>query len=137
MTLALVKDKASAEAGEEALDRVFFALSDPVRRQILRRLDEGPALVSELAEPFDMSLEAVSKHIRVLEGARLVRRRRAGREHFLELAPEPLEQLANWIETQRASWTARLAALDELLKTQDRAAAGASQRSRQKRGPSR
>ena len=60
MTLALVKEGSPATDAEEALDRVFFALSDPVRRAILRRLDEGPALVSELAAPFEMSLQAVS-----------------------------------------------------------------------------
>lgn len=66
MTLALVKEGSPATDPEKALDRVFFALSDPVRRAILRRLDDGPALVSELAAPFEMSLQAVSRHIQVL-----------------------------------------------------------------------
>jgi DNA-binding MarR family transcriptional regulator len=64
--------------------------------------------VTELAHPFAMSLNAVSKHIRVLEGARLVRRRRAGREHLLSLRPEPLDEAARWIEAQRAMWTSKV-----------------------------
>ena len=97
MTLALVKDGASAEAGEEALDRVFFALSDPVRRAILRRLDEGPALVSELAAPFEMSLQAVSRHIQVLVRAGLVAQERTGRIARCNLDAAPLYDAAVWI----------------------------------------
>jgi DNA-binding transcriptional ArsR family regulator len=69
-----------------------------------------------------MSLNAVSKHIRMLERAHLVRRRRAGREHLLSFNPEPLDEAAIWIEAQRALWTARLDALDALLQAEDRAA---------------
>jgi DNA-binding transcriptional ArsR family regulator len=104
MTLALVKDKASAEAGEEALDRVFFALSDPVRRQILRRLDEGPALVSELAEPFDMSLQAVSRHIQVLVRSGLVAQERTGRIARCNLDAAPLYDAAVWINHYTKYW---------------------------------
>ena len=75
-----------------------------------------------------MSLTAVSKHIRVLERARLVRRRRAGREHLLSFAPEPLDAAAAWIEEQRALWTARLDALDAMLQAEDRAAASTPRR---------
>jgi DNA-binding transcriptional ArsR family regulator len=70
-----------------------------------------------------MSLNAVSKHIRVLERARLVCRRRAGREHFLSFNREQLDEVASWIETQRAQWSARLDALDELLRAEDAAVA--------------
>ncbi|MFT3722988.1 MAG: metalloregulator ArsR/SmtB family transcription factor [Hyphomonadaceae bacterium] len=104
MTLALVKDKASAEAGEEALDRVFFALSDPVRRQILRRLDEGPALVSELAAPFDMSLQAVSRHIQVLVRSGLVAQERTGRIARCNLDAAPLHDAAVWINHYTKYW---------------------------------
>ena len=72
------------------LDRTLTALADPTRRAILQRLARGEARVTDVARPFAMSLEAVSKHVRVLERARLVRRRRAGREHLLSLDPRPL-----------------------------------------------
>ena len=69
-----------------------------------------------------MSLNAVSKHIRVLERAGLVKRRRAGREHFLSLNPQPLDAASKWIEEQRSAWISRLDALDALLRAEDRAA---------------
>jgi DNA-binding transcriptional ArsR family regulator len=104
MTLALVKDRPSAEEGEEALDRVFFALSDPVRRTILRRLDEGPALVSELAAPFDMSLQAVSRHIQVLVRAGLVAQERTGRIARCNLDAAPLYGAAVWLNHYTKYW---------------------------------
>jgi DNA-binding transcriptional ArsR family regulator len=104
------------------LDRTLIALADPTRRAILRRLARGESRVTALARPFSMSLNAVSKHIRVLERARLVRRRRAGREHLLTLDLKPLEDAAAWIETQRALWSVRLEALDALLQAEDRPA---------------
>lgn len=109
---------------QRALDRTFAALADPTRRAILQRLAAGEARVTDLARPFDMSLNAVSKHIRVLERARLLRRRRAGREHFLVLDPAPMNQAAAWIETQRSLWNARLDALDAVLKADDAARSG-------------
>ncbi len=102
------------------LDQTLIALADPTRRAILQRLSSGEARVTEVAAPFPMSLAAVSKHIRVLEKARLVERRRAGREHFLTLDPAPLDAAARWMASERAAWTARLDALDALLKAQDR-----------------
>src|SRR5215470_15531363 len=102
------------------LDRTLLALADPTRRAILERLSQGEARVTELAEPFTISLNAVSKHIRILERANLVRRRCAGREHFLSFNREALDEIAHWIGTQRAFWTARLDALDAMLKTEDR-----------------
>ena len=104
------------------LDHILLALADPTRRAILQRLAQGEARVTELAHPFAISLNAVSKHIRMLERSRLVRRRRVGREHLLSFNPEPLEEAAIWIEAQRALWTARLDALDALLQAEDRAA---------------
>ena len=105
------------------LTMTLVALADPTRRAILTRLADGEARVTDLALPFAISLNAVSKHIRVLERARLVRRRRAGREHLLSLNPKPLDEAAAWIETQRAFWTGRLDILEYLLRTEDRAAA--------------
>jgi DNA-binding transcriptional ArsR family regulator len=104
---------------ESELDDTLLALADPTRRAILQRLSHGEARVTDLARPFSMSLNSVSKHIRVLERARLVRRRRAGREHLLSLNPRPLDEAAAWMEAQRAAWTARLDALDALLRAED------------------
>ena len=105
------------------LDNTLLALADPTRRAILARLTRGEARVTELAAPFDISLNSVSKHIRVLERAELVVRRRAGREHLLSLNPEPLDAAQAWIETQRSLWTARLDALEAIFQAQDRDAA--------------
>ncbi len=104
------------------LDQTLGALADPTRRAILQRLSKGEARVTELARPFSISLNSVSKHIRLLERAQLVRRRRAGREHFLSYNPRPLDAAALWMETHRVAWAARLATLDALLQAEDRAA---------------
>jgi DNA-binding transcriptional ArsR family regulator len=105
------------------LDQTLIALADPTRRAILQRLSQGEARVTELARPFAISLNSVSKHIRMLERAHLVRRRRAGREHVLSFNPKPLDEAAAWIEEKRAFWNTRLDALDALLQAEDRAAA--------------
>jgi DNA-binding transcriptional ArsR family regulator len=105
------------------LDRTLTALGDTTRRAIVQRLSQGDARVTDLARPFAMSLNAVSKHIRILERARLVKRRRDGREHILSFDPAPLDAATSWITTQRAAWTMRLQALDELLQAEDRGAA--------------
>ena len=99
-----------------------MALADPTRRAILQRLTRGEERVTAIAEPFAMSLNAVSKHIRVLEQAQLVRRRRAGREHLLSFNPLPLDEAAAWIAERRAIWIARLDTLEALLRAEDRAA---------------
>lgn len=117
------------------LDRTLMALADPTRRAILQRLSRGEARVTELAQPFDMSLNAVSKHIRILERADLVRRRTAGREHFLSFNRQQLDEVATWIETQRAVWNARLDALEALLRAEDKAAS--LTKKNKKKGPSR
>lgn len=111
--------------GHAKLDHTLKALADPTRRAILRRLSEGEARVTELADPFAISLNSVSKHIRMLERAGLVRRRKAGREHFLSLNPEPLDEVAAWIGEQQILWSARLDALDEILQAEDLAASTA------------
>lgn len=108
------------------LDQTLGALADPTRRALLARLSRGEARVTDLARPFPISLNSVSKHIRRLEKAGLVSRRRQGREHFLSLNPEPLDQAAAWIERHRALWTRRLEALDEVLKAEDAAALASS-----------
>lgn len=117
---------------QPGLDQTLMALADPTRRAILQRLSRGEARVTELAHPFDMSLNAVSKHIRILERADLVRRRTAGREHFLSFNRQRLDEVADWIETQRAAWNARLDALEALLREEDKAAS--SSRKRTKKG---
>jgi DNA-binding transcriptional ArsR family regulator len=104
------------------LDHTLLALADRTRRSILQRLSRGEARVTELAKPFEMSLNGVSKHIRILERAHLVERRRSGRDHFLSLNPAPLNQAAEWLEKQRSEWTARLSALDQMLQEEDRIA---------------
>ena len=101
------------------LDQTLVALADPTRRAILQRLAHGEARVTELARPFAISLNSVSKHIRMLERARLVRRRRAGREHLLSFNPQALDDAAAWIEAQRAFWTGRLDALERELRKSD------------------
>jgi DNA-binding transcriptional ArsR family regulator len=101
-----------------ALDDTLAALADPTRRAILARLASGEARVTDLAAPFPISLNSVSKHIRMLERARLVRRRRHGREHLLSLNPEPLDAAGRWIDEQRTLWTWRLGELDKALKEQ-------------------
>jgi len=96
------------------LDSAFAALADGTRRAIVERLAAGEACVTDVAAPFHMSLPAVSKHLRVLESAGLVRRRRAGRTHFLSLAGEPMAAAAQWLEQHRQFWDGsfdRLAAM--------------------------
>jgi DNA-binding transcriptional ArsR family regulator len=108
-----------ASSAQSRLDDTLLALADPTRRAILQRLTRGEARVTELAEPFPISLNAVSKHIRLLERARLVERRRVGREHLLSFRPAALDEAAAWIERQRAFWTAKLTALDLLLQAEE------------------
>ena len=90
------------------LDHTFAALSDPTRRAILARLAEGDASVGELAEPFDVSLPAISKHVRVLENAGLVKRTKHGRIHRLELIAAPLRDAAAWIAFYQHVWEGQL-----------------------------
>src|SRR5580704_15979863 len=108
---------------QQYFDLTFTALAHPVLRAILERVMRTELRVTELARPFAMSLNAVSKHIRILERAGLVSRRRVWREHLVSFNPEPLKAVSAWIEKTRAFWSARLDALDELLKAEDAAAA--------------
>ncbi|RPH68599.1 MAG: ArsR family transcriptional regulator [Myxococcaceae bacterium] len=101
------------------LDHTLGALADPTRRAILLRLSEGEARVTDLAAPFDISLNSVSKHIRILERAQLVRRRRVGREHLLSRNPRPLDEAAEWIDRLRSHWSKRLDRLAKALEEDD------------------
>jgi DNA-binding transcriptional ArsR family regulator len=101
---------------ERRLDATYAALAHPVRREILARLREGPGTVTGLAEPFDLSLWAVSKHISVLEEASLLRRRIEGRAHHLTLEPAPLGEASAWLQAYRDFWEGRLDDLDAMLR---------------------
>jgi DNA-binding transcriptional ArsR family regulator len=102
---------------DRRLDAIYAALSDSSRRAIVSRLaEDGELRVTELARPFDISLNAVSKHIKVLQDAGLVRRRVAGREHWLSIDPRRLEEGWSWLGAYRSFWEARLDALDAYLR---------------------
>jgi DNA-binding transcriptional ArsR family regulator len=103
------------------LDRVFSAVADPTRRAILARLADSDARVTDVASAFPISLNSTSKHIRVLEGAGLVRRSVRGREHILSLHAAPLAEAAGWIEHYRTFWTDQLASLDAFVTIRDNA----------------
>ena len=105
------------------LDETFSALADPTRRAILARLAKGEASVTELAEPFDMSLPAISKHLKVLERAGLITRARDGQQRPCRLATAPLDEAAVWIERHKREWEKRLDRLAnyvEILKEKSR-----------------
>jgi DNA-binding transcriptional ArsR family regulator len=97
------------------INLVSAAISDPTRRAIIERLARGSARISDVAEPFSMSLTGFCKHVRVLERAGLVRRTRRGRENTLELRPEPLREVARWILSYEKFWNARLDRLQEFF----------------------
>jgi DNA-binding transcriptional ArsR family regulator len=105
----MVKDQSTT------LDRVFHALAHPARRRMLRRLADGERNLTELAEPLAMSFPAASKHVRVLERARLVRRRVVGRTHLCRLEPQPLADASGWLEEWRRNWEANFERLDAVL----------------------
>lgn len=100
---------------DESLDSVFSALADPTRRAILTRLSEGESSVSELARPFDMSMPAVSKHLKVLERAGLIERARRAQWRPCRLNAEPLKQASDWIEHYRKFWEASFDRLEDYL----------------------
>ena len=105
----------SANARTTGLDMTFRALADPTRRAMLARLSRGSASVSELGAPYEMSLPAASKHVRVLERAGLIARRKIGRTHVCQLIPSPMKSAAEWIETYRAFWETQLDSLENFL----------------------
>jgi len=101
-------------------ETVWIALSDPTRRAIVERLTRGPTRVTDIAAPFEMSLNAVSKHIKVLEAAQLVRRTRQGREHTLELDPAPLRQVTRWASEVERFWSERLDRIERFFEEKKR-----------------
>jgi DNA-binding transcriptional ArsR family regulator len=118
------------DPGEELLDRVFFALSDPVRRAILGRLGEEALLVSELAAPFDISLQAVSRHIQVLVRAGLVRQERTGRISRCSLVAGPVFAAAVWLNRYSKYWQEQFDLLAVTLADIDRRRVAARRRPR-------
>jgi DNA-binding transcriptional ArsR family regulator len=102
------------------LTHVLDAIAHPSRRAILDRLARGPARVTEIAEPFDMSLNAVSKHLKVLEGAGLIKRDVQGREHFIEFQAAPLRLVSSWVHEYERFWTQRLDRLEAHFKQRKR-----------------
>jgi len=98
-----------------SIDHVVAAISDPTRRAILDRLARGPARISEVAEPFPMTLTGFCKHVRVLERAGLVRRTRRGRDNTLELSPAPLREVARWVLQYEQFWNDRLNRLHDFF----------------------
>ena len=101
----------------DTLSTTLSALSDPTRRAILARLSDGPATVGELAGPFHISQQAVSKHLAYLERARLVAKRREGRSHVCTLRPAAFKEVADWVEYYRTFWDTTLHSLSEYLQT--------------------
>jgi DNA-binding transcriptional ArsR family regulator len=107
------KEKAARSA---RLDAAFGALADPTRRAIIERLSRSEARVTEVAEPFHMSLNAVSKHIRVLEASGVIARRKEGRDHILSINTRSLDEVDGWIMRTRRYWEQRLDAMEHLLR---------------------
>ena len=105
-----------ARIADDRLDAIFHALADRTRRSLLARLGQGPATVTELARPLAMTLPAVSKHIRVLERARLIERTVTGRVHLCRLSAGPMAEAERWLDGYRAFWTENLDALESYLK---------------------
>jgi DNA-binding transcriptional ArsR family regulator len=108
------------ERADQQLDEVFNALCDPTRRAILARLTDSDARVTEIAGDFPISLNSISKHIRMLERAGLLRRSVVGRDHVLTLNAGPLAEAQAWIEKYRRFWEGRLAALDAFVTRKNR-----------------
>jgi DNA-binding transcriptional ArsR family regulator len=104
--------------GEEQLSGVFSALADPTRRAILGQLAQGQASVGDLARPFEISLPAISRHLKVLERAGLIERKTDAQWRRCSLNAAPLARAADWIESYRSFWEARFDALDEFIKTE-------------------
>ncbi|WP_427016573.1 ArsR/SmtB family transcription factor [Pseudarthrobacter sp. P1] len=100
----------------DQLSLIFAALADPTRRAILARLSEGEATVGELAEPFEISLPAISRHLKVLEGAGLITRSKSAQWRTSRLSAEPLREVAAYMEKYRRFWDSSLDRLDEHVK---------------------
>lgn len=110
---AVTPDRDGSRSAGDELSRTFAALADPTRRAILARLADGEATVNELAEPFDISLQAISKHLKVLERAGLITRGREAQWRPCRLETAPLASASEWIERYREGWRDRFARLDQ------------------------
>jgi DNA-binding transcriptional ArsR family regulator len=108
------------EYQSKPLNRVFFALADPTRRAVLARIADEELTVTAIAAPFGISLAAVSKHIRVLEDAGLLKRTRHGREHRLSFVPDPLQAAAEWVNQYERFWTEHLESIKEIAERKAR-----------------
>ena len=115
---------------QDQLSSTFAALADPTRRAILSRLSSGEASVTELAEPFDISLPAVTKHLKVLERAGLITRRRQAQWRPCRLQAKPLREVSDWLSQYRRLWSRSLDRLDDYLRETDRARAKTRRRNR-------
>ena len=124
----MVKSKISS------LDAIFHALGDPTRRSMLLQLAQAERTVGQLAEPFDMSLAAASKHVKVLEAAGLIRREVQWRNHICRLEPGPLSSAFEWLRFYEVFWASRLDVLEQLLH-KDTALAKADESSASRSGP--
>ena len=122
-----------AQRGSESLDLVFHALSDPTRRKILRTLARGDYRVSELARPHEMSLPAISKHLKVLEKARLIKRFKQGSTHTIQLHTPALKKASKWLGFYQQFWATQLDDLEELLRKTPKSTSAALRRSRRPR----
>jgi DNA-binding transcriptional ArsR family regulator len=111
------KTQRSAGSSEQRLDLILHALSHRARRRLLQRLAAGPAMVGELARPFAMTRVAVSKHLRVLERARLISRSIDGRVHRCALQAQPLREVEQWLADYRVFWTQTLDALAQWVES--------------------
>jgi DNA-binding transcriptional ArsR family regulator len=98
------------------LDTIFGSLADPTRRDILQRVTGNQLTISEIAQPYDMSLAAISKHIKILEKASLIIKRRKGKEQIVTLAPGALDEASDYLDSYRQLWEERFNRLEELLK---------------------
>jgi DNA-binding transcriptional ArsR family regulator len=98
------------------LDSVFGSLADPTRRDILQRVAHRELSVSEIAQPYDLSLAAISKHLKILEKAKLIIKRRRGKQQLVQLSPQALDSATDYLESYRRLWEERLDALEELLR---------------------
>lgn len=100
---------------ELSLNSIFFSLSDPTRRDILKRISTKTLTVSEIAESYNLSLAAISKHLSVLEKAKLIIKNKKGKEHFIELKPEALEEVSEYIKYYQRFWENKLNKMEEVL----------------------
>ena len=128
----MVERLSTHRADAYRLDRVYGAIADPTRRAILGMLVKGEVKVGTLADRFPISFNGVSKHVKVLEHAGLVRRKVRGREHWLRLRPQPLLDASRWLEHYREFWETRLDALEDFL-VQDKGEARSKTRNRGRR----